>query len=587
MTPSHRTLLVAALAVATPLAAQRTTTTAQPTTLHLRRVDRPATDPAGKVDKLMSAYNENTPGAAIGVLRGGKLVFAKGYGRASLEYPSPIGPRTVFHVASVSKQFTAFAVILLARDGKLGLDDDVRKYIPELPDLGTTITLRHLLNHTSGIRDQWDLWGMSGGRMDDVITQDDLFRLVTRQRALNFKPGAEQLYSNSGYMLLAKVVERVSGKPFPVFLRERVFTPLGMRDTRVHMDHQEIVPGRAYSYEPNYVGGYRNSVLSYANAGATSLFTTVEDLARWLENFHTSAVGGVAARDMQLTRGILTKGDTIDYALGVSVDRYRGQRRISHGGADAGFRSYVAFFPEIDAGVIALSNDASFNATGVALQVADLFLGDALGPAPATDKPAVAANSASAPITIGATRLAPLLGEFAAGGFSVVTTQEQGKLFATARGQSRALLQPTSDSTFVVQTVGATLTFLRRAAGVDTVRLVLNGNTMMLVRQAPYVWTPAAMRGIAGRYYSPELDVAYDLVTDSATLIVRRRHNADLNLRATGRDTFGGTWPIATLRVERDASGRATALLVSSSRVRDVRFLRQDSIPALANGATR
>jgi CubicO group peptidase (beta-lactamase class C family) len=675
MTPSHRTLLAAALVSATPIAAQQTTTAAQPTTLargatidrklapgardeyvlplstpafvegdvdqhtvdvvvtvldstgrqlglwdgpargpekftivldrpgryrirvatflpdsggdytlHLRRVDRPATDPVGKVDQLMSAYDGNSPGAAIGVLRGGKLVMAKGYGRASLEYPSPIGPRTVFHVASVSKQFTAFAVILLARDGKLSLDDDVRKYIPELPDPGSTITLRHLLNHTSGVRDQWDLWGMSGGRMDDVITQDDLFRLVTRQRALNFKPGAEHLYSNSGYMLLAKVVERVGGKPFPVFMRERVFTPLGMRDTRVHMDHQEIVPGRAYSYEPNDAGGYRNSVLSYANAGATSLFTTVEDLARWLENFHTGAVGGAAAREMQLTRGILTKGDTIDYALGVVVDRYRGQRRIGHGGADAGFRSYVAFFPEIDAGVIVLSNDAGFNTPGVASQVADVFLGDVLGTVPA--KPA--ATNASAPFLIDPARLDALAGEFAEqGGFSFVATREQGQLYVQAPSQPRFVLQPTSDSTFVIPQVGAALTFFRRAAGADTVRLVQNGNTLMLARRAAYVATATDMQGIAGRYYSPELDTAYELVADGTTLVVRRRHNADMKLRVAGRDSFGGSWPIGTLRVERDAGGRATALRVSSGRVRDVRFVRQDSVPALANGATQ
>jgi len=673
MTPSHRTLLVAALAFATPVAAQQTTASVQPTTLargatidrklapgardeyvlpvaapafvagdvdqhtvdvvvtvmdstgrqlglwdgpargpekftivlerpgryrirvatflpdsggdytlHLRRVDRPATDPVGKVDQLMSAYDGNSPGAAIGVLRGGKLVMAKGYGRASLEYPSPIGPRTMFHVASVSKQFTAFAVILLARDGKLSLDDDVRKYIPELPDPGSTITLRHLLNHTSGVRDQWDLWGMSGGRMDDVITQDDLFRLVTRQRALNFKPGAEHLYSNSGYMLLAKVVERVGGKPFPVFMRERVFTPLGMRDTRVHMDHQEIVPGRAYSYEPNDAGGYRNSVLSYANAGATSLFTTVEDLARWLENFHTGAVGGTAAREMQLTRGILTKGDTIDYALGVVVDRYRGQRRIGHGGADAGFRSYVAFFPEIDAGVIVLSNDAGFNTPGVASQVADVFLGDVLG----TAKPA--ATNARAPFTIDPARLDALVGDFAEqGGFSFVATRDQGQLYVQAPGQPRFSLQPTSDSTFVIPQVGAALTFFRRAAGADTVRLVQNGNTLMLARRAAYVATATDMQGIAGRYYSPELDTAYELVADGTTLVVRRRHNADMKLRVTGRDSFSGSWPIGTLRVERDAGGRATAVRVSSGRVRDVRFVRQDSVPALANGATR
>ena len=555
-------------------------------TLHLRRVDRPATDPVGRIDQLMSAYDAAGPGAAIGVLRGGKLVFAKGYGRASLEYPSPIGPRTVFHVASVSKQFTAFAVILLAREGKLSLDDDVRKYISELPDLGKTITLRHLLTHTSGIRDQWDLWGLSGGRMDDVITQDDLFRLVTRQRALNFAPGAEYMYSNSGYMLLSKVVERVSGQPFPAFLRARVFAPLGMRDTRVHMDHQEIVPGRAYSYENADSGGYRNAVLSYANAGATSLFTTVEDLARWLENFHTGAVGGVAARDMQLTRGVRTSGDTLTYALGVAVDRYRGQRRISHGGSDAGFRSYVAFFPEIDAGVIVLANVASFDPTGVALQVADVFLRDVLGP---VTPPGIAvANTAGASITIEPARLAPLVGEFAAAdGFSFATVREQDQIFAQAPEQPRFLLQPTSDSTFVVPQVGAALTFVRRAAGVDTVRVTQQGNTKVLMRRAPYVATAADMQAIAGRYYSPELDAAYDLMANGATLVVRRHHNPDLTLRPTGRDTFAGSWPIATLRVEHDDAGRATAVRVSSGRVRDVRFLRQDTIPSLASGTPR
>ncbi|AHG92762.1 beta-lactamase (plasmid) [Gemmatirosa kalamazoonensis] len=549
--------------------------------LHLRRVDRLATDAVGKVDQLMSQYDADGPGAAIGVLRGGKLVFEKGYGRASLEFPAPITPRTPFHVASVSKQFTAFAIVLLARDGKLSLDDDVHKYIPELPEYGTTITLRHLLNHTSGIRDQWDLWGMSGGRMDDVITQDDLFRLVTRQHALNFTPGAEYLYSNSGFMLLSKVVERVGGKPFPEFMRERVFEPLGMRDTRVHMDHQEIVPGRAYSYAPGPSGGYQNAVLSYANAGATSLFTTVEDLARWLENLHTGALGGAAAREMLLTRGVRTSGDTLPYALGIAVDSYRGQRRIEHGGADAGFRSYVMFLPDIDAGVVVLSNLGTFDPTGVAQQVADAFLGDAFAAPARPPVRAVAASNTSTPtITIDRARLDALVGEFAAAdGLAITVSRDGERLVGQSRGGQRRVLRATSDSTFDVADVGATLTFLRRAAGVDTMRLAQNGSTLLLTRRAPYVASAADIGALAGRYYSPEVDAALDLVADGTTLVVRRRHNPDVTLTVTGRDAFAGAWPIATVRVERDAAGRPAALRVTSGRVRDVRFARQDSTP--------
>jgi CubicO group peptidase (beta-lactamase class C family) len=569
-----RVAAVVALVLGTSLAAQPPASPSRGSVVSDRGVDRVATTPEAKVDQLMAAYDSASPGAAIGVLRGGKLVFAKGYGRASLEYPAPITPRTVFHVASVSKQFTAMGIVLLSLDGKLSLDDDVRKYVPELPQYEQTITIRHLLNHTSGIRDQWDLWGMSGGRMDDVITQDDLFRLVTRQRALNFSPGAEYLYSNSGFMLLAKIVERVGGKPFPTFLRERVFEPLGMHDTRVHMDHEEIVPGRAYSYATRPDGGYRNSVLSYANAGATSLFTTVEDLARWLENFRTGTVGGAAARERMLTRGVRTSGDTLPYASGVLVDTWRGQRRIWHNGADAGFRSHAMFFPDLDAGVIVLSNLASFDPSGIASQVAAAFFGDALGPAPAPARPApVVATAAS--VTIDPARLDALTGDFAAPTFSFTATRERDQLFVQAPGQPRFTLRATSDSTFVIPEVSATLTFLRRGARADTVRLLQNGGTIVLARRAPYAASAADLAALVGRYYSPELDVAYDLAADGATLVLRRRHNPDMRLAVRARDTFGGTWPVQTLRVDRDSAGRVTGFRVTSGRVREERFVRQ------------
>ena len=351
-------------------------------TIRLVADEAVATTPEGKIDQSMVRYYQpGSPGGVVAVTRGGKLVFAKGYGLADVEYDIPNTARTAFHLASVSKQFTAFAVLLLAQQNKLSLGDDVRKYVPELHDFGVIITLRHLLNHTSGLRDQWNLWSMSGHRMDDVIRQQDLMTLMINQRELNFKPGEEHLYCNSGYMLLSEIVTRVSGMPFGEYLKRNVFDPLGMHDTQVYDDHQRIVKGRAYSYE-NGDDGLKKAVLSYANSGATSLFSNVEDLAKWVRNWKIGEVGGQSVLKEMQVRGILNKGDTLEYALGVDVRAWRGQYRIAHSGGDAGYRTYVAYFPELDAGVIALGNVASFNAGQIAADAMEAFFGDKLSPPP-------------------------------------------------------------------------------------------------------------------------------------------------------------------------------------------------------------
>jgi hypothetical protein len=270
------------------------------------------------------------------------------------------------------------------------------------------------------------------------------------------------------------------------------------------------------------------------------------------------------------------------------VDAWRGRRRISHGGADAGFRTFVAFFPELDAGVIVLSNLGSFDPSGVASRVAEAYFGDALAPASAPPPPPVATVAS---VTIDPARLDALTGDFASPTFSFTATRERDQLFVQAPGQPRFQLRPTSDSTFAIPEVSATLTFARRAGGrADTVRLVQGGAPMVLVRRAPYAPTAADLAALAGRYYSPELDVAYDLALDGAALVLRRRHNADMPLTVGGRDTFGGSWPVQTLRLERDAAGRATGFRVTSGRVRDVRFARQDSTTSTAttpNGTPR
>lgn len=349
----------------------------------LRRVEPQATTPADRVDQLMAPYTgSDRAGGVVAFTRGGEVVFVRGYGMANLEDGVANSPSTVFHVASVSKQFTAFAIAMLADQGRLSLDDDVRRHLPEFPDCGRPVTLRNLLNHTSGLRDQWVLWGMAGGLNDDVIRQQDLLRIIYRQRELNFEPGAEYLYSNSGYTVLAEVVARVTGQPFPDWMRENVFVPLGMEATQIYDDHQRLVPGRAYSYQPGAAGGVSKAVLSFANMGPTSLFTTAPDLARWLRNWRTGTVGGPRVLAMMEERGILTRGDTLSYALGISVETWRGQRLLSHAGADAGYRSYLAWFPALDAGVIVLGNWSSLDVGGLLEGVAEAFLERDLAPAP-------------------------------------------------------------------------------------------------------------------------------------------------------------------------------------------------------------
>ncbi|MGK0448825.1 MAG: CubicO group peptidase (beta-lactamase class C family), partial [Polaribacter sp.] len=243
-----------------------------------------------QVDELFTVWDtDNTPGAAVAIVKNGVIIYKKGYGSANLEYDIPITPSTIFHIASVSKQFTVFSILLLEKQGKLSLDDDIRKYIPEVPDFGKTITLRHLASHTSGLRDQWNLMGMAGWRPDDVITKEHILKLVTNQKELNFEPGEEYTYCNTGFTLLAEVVARVSGESFAEYTEANIFQPLQMNNTLFYDDHEKIVKNRAYSYYSDDTG-FKKSVLSYANVGATSLFTTVEDLSLWAMNFNSQKI---------------------------------------------------------------------------------------------------------------------------------------------------------------------------------------------------------------------------------------------------------------------------------------------------------
>ncbi|MFC1554706.1 serine hydrolase domain-containing protein [candidate division KSB1 bacterium] len=339
-------------------------------------VDRLTREQIRDIDRIFAHFNNNTPGAALAVAKGSEILYKQGYGMSNLEYDIPITPSSIFHVASVTKQFTAMCIVLLEQQGKLSADDDFRKYIPEAADFGETITIRHLVHHISGLRDQWNLFSLSGWRSADVKMQDDVINFVHNQKDLNFKPGEEYMYCNTGFTLLAEIVERVSGQTMRDFADEQIFTPLGMRNTSVHDQHRRIVKNRTYAYTSNRQEGYRISIPIFDTYGATSLFTTVEDLVLWADNFNHKRVGGESGLNRLLTKGKLNNGDDINYAFGIQHGTYKELRTIGHSGSDAGYRAQFTMYPDHNITVAVLSNVSNGNPGGLARQVADIILAE-------------------------------------------------------------------------------------------------------------------------------------------------------------------------------------------------------------------
>jgi CubicO group peptidase (beta-lactamase class C family) len=368
------------------------------------------------IDSLFAEWDKpDSPGCAVGVIRDGEFIYEHGYGMANLDYDIPNSPRMAYYIASDSKQFTAAAIGLLVLDGKLSLDDDVRKYVPELPDYskryGVPVTVGELVHHTSGLRDIFTLMGLAGIRVENVLTDDSSMALIARQKELNFAPGSEYLYSNTGYQLLSLIVERVSGKPLRVFADERIFQPLGMTHTHFHDDAGRVVKNRAMSYVPDSALDFRLSYLqNFDKTGDGGLYTTVEDLARWDANYYTHQVGGDELQKLIHTRGVLTNGDTIAYAFGNNVFTYRGLHAVEHGGSLMGYRAHFLRFPDQKFSVIETCNLGSINPGPIARKIAELYIGDQMGPA--EEDPEQRERPTRSTVTLSAAERARLAGSY-------------------------------------------------------------------------------------------------------------------------------------------------------------------------------
>jgi CubicO group peptidase (beta-lactamase class C family) len=504
-----------------------------------------------KVDAVFAKWSSSTPGCAVGVATNGKPALAKGYGMADLEHDVKIAPDTIFEAGSVSKQFTAAAVLLLAREGKLSLDDQVKKYIPELPDyppppgeaLGTPkpqsggggLTIRHMLNHTSGLRDWGSVAGIAGWpRTTRVHTHAHVLDIISRQRATNFTPGTHWSYSNTGFNLAAIIVSRVSNMPFPEFSRTRLFQPVGMTHTSWRDDYTRIVKGRAVAYNSK-TDGY-HTLMPFENVyGNGGLLTTVGDLLKWNENFVSPVVGDAAFVAEQQTPGKFNDGRTHGYALGLFVGTYKGLREVYHSGSTAGYQAFLTRFPDQRVSVAVLCNTSSAQATQYAHAVADAYLADRLKPA-------------SSPATLPSAQM-----EEAAGMYRSTLTG-----LPLMVGGERDTLR------------GRTWTFDGHGGATASDAY---GTIEAYERVDPAKPTAQQLSQLAGTYASEDAETSMIAAVENGALVLKHRPDVTIKLTPMYADVFGAG-PLGTVIFRRDGSGRAIAFSVVQDRVWDMRFER-------------
>ena len=536
-----------------------------------------------QIDKIFAQYDHtDSPGCALGVYQDGRIVYAHGYGMANLNDDVTITPETVFHVASMSKQFTAFSILLLQQQGKLSLDDDVHKYIPELPDFGQPITLRQMMHHTSGLRDQWSLLGLAGWRYSqDLITDADVLSVVTRQKDLNYKPGEKFLYSNTGFTLLAVIVSRVSGMSFREFTTRNIFAPLGMTHTHFRDDHEEIIKHDALGYEQDRPGKpFRMNLTNFDTAGATSLHTTVDDLQLWDENFYHPQVGGPNFTEMMVHRDKLNNGELQDYASGLVIGTYRGLPTVDHNGGDAGYRSDMTRFPDQHFSASVLCNFADTNPSALVRKVADIVLAKDLKPIPAA--PAKDSSNATPPPPLTADQMNAIAGNYWDGDdqFAKVIVKDGKLLLDVNRDDWHELIQ-FAPFHFHVGTEpwgnDIDLHFIAAEAGKPRRMEQSFGSGkpehFQLVDPAPL--TAAELADYAGDYVSEEIDPVYRMGIQNGQIVLTRLKASPDARRPAILDVFVGD--IGKIRFTRDSADHVSGFILDAGRIQNFRFTKKKS----------
>ena len=523
-----------------------------------------------KIDSLFLQWNRpNHPGGAIGVVKDGKTIFSRAYGLASLEYLVPNSTGTIFNTGSVSKQFTAMGIVRLEEQGKLSFDDAIHKYLPELPDFGHPITIRQMLHHTSGLRSLHALFALAGWRGDDARTNEDLNRIILKQKDLNFEPGAEYLYCNTGYMLMVNIIEKVSGKPFPEWMQEHIFDPLGMIHTYVEDQYNRVVPDNATSYYGREK--FQRAVEYWGYVGSGNMHSTTADLLTWLSNFRAPQKGWESAFRTMQTVDPFNDGTPNNYAFGVVVDEHLGKKRIQHGGSIGGFRAFVATYPGEALDIVVLTNFSAGNPGGNAARIAEIVLGKPVGDG--------AEDIAPATIKLSSEELAPFEGAY-------WNSRERylRKIYLKAdtlrywrSESSESALVPVGKNAFKMMGAGdgVRVTFESSDDG-RHIRFAENGIVTAVFESVEDTEvSPEDWSEYTGSYYSPEIENTYTLSMEEDELQMHHPRHGAIPLKPLFRDVFSGEWPVGTVEIQRNPAGRVTGVLISNGRVRNAWFEKQ------------
>jgi len=529
-----------------------------------------AQTPEGKVDQMMAEYSGEVPGAAVMVTQDDKVLFQRSYGMANLAYDLKMNEETVHNIGSTSKQFLTFGLLLLQEQGKISLDDDVRKYIPELPEFEHVVTLRHLVNHTSGYREFLNLMAMTGQNMSQDLSQEKVIEIVQNQPVLQNVPGAEFNYNNTGYVLMTEVIERVTEIDFPSWMKQNVFEPIGMSHTVVRNDPYQIVENRSHGYTFAEDGGYQEVTDLGSVAGAGGIHSTMGDLKKWIENLLEPQVGTEDMIQEMTTSFKLNNGTETGYGLGLFVGEYKGLKRFEHGGADVAHRSMLMVFPKINAAVVTQSNFSNFDGS-IANKVTDIYFSDHFQEKENEGD----TNEEIAVFEYDPEDFDPLAGRYELSimpGFILKFDREGDRLYTQATNQPEVNITATSDSTFSLVGVNASVTFHRNEDGsADSLTLHQNGNHQ--AKRIEFEPSMDELKTYEGRYFSEEIDTIYDIIMDDSTLAMKTFLIEDnMPLSPTTEDKFSGGFPISEVTFVRDEAGNIKGFEASNGRTRGVFF---------------
>ena len=498
-----------------------------------------------KIDSLFTTWNvSNHPGGAVLVSKEGKTIFSKSYGLANIEYNIPNTNNTLFNIGSISKQFTAMGIVLLEEQNKLSIDDDIRKHISELPDFGEVITIRHLLHHTSGLRDLHGLLGIAGWRSGDLETNDDVYRIIKNQEELNFKPGEEFLYSNTGYILLAKIIENISQLKFDQWMKQNIFQPLGMKDTYVETSLNKIVPNNATSYYLREV--FERALEYWGYFGSGNIHSTTEDLNIWLQNFSTPQNNWESAFKKLLFTTPLKNDFQTNYGFGLRVEEYSGRKVLQHGGSVGGFRAIARTFPKEQLNIVILSNYSRSNIGSKANKISDIFL------AKRKDLPTKkVTQTPNKFIKLSSEKLKELEGIYWS------DSEKSGRkvyfkndtLRYSSSENSEWPLVPISKNSFIMihPSIKPIVTF-DNMTNQMTVRIEndLPGVFNFLQRNLD-IKTNGNER-LVGKYYSPELKTMYSIsIDDKSNVYLEHARHGIIKLQQLYDNVFSGDWPVGTV----------------------------------------